>query len=573
MKSKIFVILIITCFISGCKDAEMKTFNFPFLVTEPVLEIDANGATFTATVIVSGKDTITEYGFIWSDGLTNFKTSVINNSILKEFKIRIKSDLVLNQTYSCKAYITTTKHLVYGNTVTFESLGSLLPQILDFSPKEGFDGDTVRLRGNYFSSLKENNKVFVNNVQANIISSNDSSINFITPKQSFSGLADIAVEVNSTRVIAHSKYNILGPIIELISPISAHSGSTITIKGKNLIQNGSNVDVYLGTFKAEVRNRSYTQLDVIVPIPYNYLAEDLLTDKSLPVTLTNGLKKVSFSSNFNITKLWEQKSATPFSWSYKYQAVSYNGKGYILELNDKLVYEYDPLTNIWNKYSTKEFPAERNDGSTYLTWGNNMYKIGGYDYTSKSIYDVWAFNLTTKTWTKRNNIPFVLNNGSYFTLNNKLYIVTGQGQVWKCDLENQLYTRLNDFPGNFYFSSSFVANGTAYIVVYGHTWRYNESSDTWNDIATNPFFKEQYNVHAIGFALNNTGYVLHSGEYLYKYDITNNCWTQVSNYPGKRADNSYKTTFIIGDKAYVAATSGNYSGNSPLMYSYHEYNK
>ncbi len=151
MKSKIFVILIITCFISGCKDAEMKTFNFPFLVTEPVSEIDANGATFTATVIVSGKDTITEYGFIWSDGLTNFKTSVINNSVLKEFKIRIKSDLVLNQTYSCKAYIITTKHLVYGNTVTFESLGSLLPQILDFSPKEGFDGDTVRLRGNYFS--------------------------------------------------------------------------------------------------------------------------------------------------------------------------------------------------------------------------------------------------------------------------------------------------------------------------------------------------------------------------------------------------------------------------------------
>ncbi len=573
MKSKIFVILIITCFISGCKDAEMKTFNFPFLVTKPVSEIDANGATFTATVIVSGKDTITEYGFIWSDGLTNFKTSVINNSVLKEFKIRIKSDLVLNQTYSCKAYIITTKHLVYGNTVTFESLGSLLPQILDFSPKEGFDGDTVRLRGNYFSSLKENNKVFVNNVQADIISSNDSSINFIMPKQSFSGLADIAVEVNSTRIIAPSKYNILGPIIELISPMFAHSGSTISIKGKNLIQNGSNVDVYFGTFKAEVRNRSYTQLDVIVPIPYNYLAEDLLTDKSLPVTLTNGLKKVSFSSNFNITKLWEQKSATPFSWSYKYQAVSYNGKGYILELNDKLVYEYDPLTNIWNKYSTKEFPAERNDGSTYLTWGNNMYKIGGYDYTSKSIYDVWAFNLTTKTWTKRNNIPFALNNGSYFTLNNKLYIVTGQGQVWKCDLENQLYTRLNDFPGNFYFSSSFVANGTAYIVVYGHTWRYNESSDTWNDIATNPFFKEHYDVDAIGFALNNTGYVLHSGEYLYKYDITYNCWTQVSNYPGKRADNSYKTTFIIGDKAYIAATSGNYSGNSPLMYSYYEYNK
>jgi len=570
MKSNILVALLIACFISGCKDVEMKTNDFPFLVTKPVSEIDANGATFEADVAISGNDNVTDYGFIWNNSSTEFKISLINKSDLKEFKTRIKSDLILNQTYSCKAYIVTTKNLVYGNTVTFKSLGSSLPQILDFSTKEGFDGDTIKLRGRYFSSLKENNKVFVNNMQASIISSNDSSIIFITPMQSFSGMADIAVEVNSTRTTALSKYNILGPIIESVSSMSGHSGYAITIKGKNLIQNGSNVDVYFGTFKAEVRTSSYTKLEIIVPVPYTYLSADLLTDKSLPVTLTNGLKKVSLSGNFNILKLWEQKSATPFSWYYKYQAVTYNGKGYILELNDKQVYEYDPGTNIWNQYSTKEFPAERNDGSTYLTWGNNMYKIGGYDYMYKSIYDVWAFNFTTKTWTQKNNIPFVLNNGSYFTLNNQLYIVTGQGQVWKCDLENQLYTRLNNFANSFYFSSSFVSNGTAYIVLYGHTWRYNESSDTWTDIATNPFFKEYYNVDAIGFTLNNTGYVLHSGQYLYKYDITNNCWTLVSNYPGSRADNSYKTTFIIGNKAYVAATSGNYSGNSPLMYSYQE---
>ncbi len=129
---------------------------------------------------------------------------------------------------------------------------------------------------------------------------------------------------------------------------------------------------------------------------------------------------------------------------------------------------------------------------------------------------------------------------------------------------------MNNFAGSFNFSSTFVVNGTAYLVVYGHTWRYNVSSDTWSDIATNPFFKEYYSVDAIGFALNNTGYVLHSGQSLYKYDVTNNSWTLVTYYPGSRADNSYKTTFIIGDKAYIAATSGNYSGNSPLMYSYQE---
>lgn len=52
--------------------------------------------------------------------------------------------------------------------------------------------------------------------------------------------------------------------------------------------------------------------------------------------------------------------------------------------------------------------------------------------------------------------------------------------------------------------------------------------------------------------------------------VTNAKWTQISNYPGIRGDNSYKTTFVIGNKAYIAATSGNYGGNSPLMYSFGE---
>jgi hypothetical protein len=63
---------------------------------------------------------------------------------------------------------------------------------------------------------------------------------------------------------------------------------------------------------------------------------------------------------------------------------------------------------------------------------------------------------------------------------------------------------------------------------------------------------------------------LQGGENLFKYDILNGIWIKVSEFPGSRGDNSYKTVFVIGSRAYVAATSSNYAGCAPLMYSYQE---
>ena len=97
-----------------------------------------------------------------------------------------------------------------------------------------------------------------------------------------------------------------------------------------------------------------------------------------------------------------------------------------------------------------------------------------------------------------------------------------------------------------------------------------KKNDTWSNTTANPFKKDNYNVHAIGFSFKGTGYVLQSGQYLYKYDILSDIWVKTSEYPGCRGDNSYKTIFVIGDKAFFAATFSNYTCGSPLMYSYKE---
>jgi hypothetical protein len=572
MKSNILVILLIACFISGCKDAEMKTNDFPFLVTKPVSEIDANGATFEAAVAISGKDNVTDYGFIWNNSSTEFKISLINKSDLKEFKTRIKSDLILNQTYSCKAYIVTTKNLVYGNTVTFKSLGSTLPEILDFNPKEGFDGDTVKLRGHYFSSLKENNKVFVNNMQANIISSNDSSIIFITPMQSFSGMADIAVEVNFIRTTAQSKYNIFGPEISSISSLSEFSGSQVTLTGKNFFRSGSSLSVLFGNYNAEIISVSSTKIVVRVPIA----KDNLLGVSNVTIKLVFGQKTTTYSSGFLIKDSWQTKSPPlTFAWPTVYQdGLTYKDKGYMLDINYLSLYEYNPSANSWSQYGTTVFPGDRYQGSLYLVSGNKLFKVGGNDYMFQQsiISDVWAFYFISKSWTKKNNIPFQFSYATSFNLDNQFYVLTYEGQLWQCDFENEQYKRLKDFPAQFndYFVSSFIANGNAYAVQYGKTWMYDKLNNNWILKSGNIFSLEQYYVGAKCFTLNNTGYVLNKGTDLYKYDYVNNVWILVSFFPGPQGFNSEKSFFVIGNSAYIAATSSNYQGGSPLMYSYQE---
>jgi len=570
MKPTLFVLSIMLCIISGCKDAVMQSNDIPFLMTKQVAEINGTGATFEATLLTSGKDLITDFGFIWSTASDEYKVSLLNKSSVKDFKIRIKSDLILNQTYSCKAYIRTTNKLVYGNKVEFKSLGSFSPVILNFYPKEGFDGDTVTISGHYFSSGIKNNKVFVNNIPANITSFNDSIIVFIMPGQSFTGQAAIALEVNSNRVTSVNKFNILGPQILSVSSLSELSGRRVTFYGTNFTQNGPSLNVTFDNYYAQIFNISATSIDVIVPIA----ATNLLSDNNVTLKLTNGLKSVSYSSRFTIKKSWQTKShPLTFSWVTNYEAgFTYNDKGYMLDRNYGYMYQYNPLTDMWNKFGQTAFPGTIYICSLYIPSNDNLFRVGGFDFISKPISELWVYNFTSNKWTKKNDIPFSYTRASYFKIENQFYVLTYEGQLWQCDFEKELYKRLNDFPVSFsnYFMSTFTANGNVFAVQYGKTWMYDKQNDSWIPKAANVFTEERYSTFGICFTYNNTGYELNNGTDLYKYDYINDQWILTSKFPGVYGSISEKSFFVIGNQAYIAAIYSYYDDGSPLMYSFQD---
>jgi hypothetical protein len=564
-----YLIIILLLLLSGCeKDATIQTKEYPLVLTKEISEINKTGATFAGKILQNGSVDITDFGFTWTDGQSVFKTSLINNGIPEEFKYRISSDLKVGSTYSVQAYLQTKKNLVLGNKVQFKSLGNNGPVITDFYPKTGVDGSMVTIVGKYFSRISSNNKVFVNNIEGQIIYSSNDSIKFKTPQMAFFGNTKISVKVDTKTGISDLLFNIIGPTINSISSITGLSGNYLTLTGRNFTKNDTVIKVSFGTYPAQVINSSDSQVKVVVPAA----TYSLLSETSVVLKLENGLKTTTYKDRFLIGKSWESKQATPFDWSWRYSAFTYNEKGYILELNTKQFYEYNSLANQWNLFPSSIFPGERNEGSLYIVEGDKLFKLGGHNYLDSALGEFWEFSFNDKSWNRKTDLPFKIRDAVYLNLKNQLYIVTDEGQVWKCDLINETYIRLNDSPFKFVwsFASAFEINGKMLVAIYGQNWQYNDQNDTWSNISANPIQKQSYSENAFGFSYNGTGYVLQGGENLYKYDILNGIWIKVSEFPGSRGDNSYKTAFTVGSRAYIAATSSNYVGCAPLMFSYHE---
>ena len=556
--------------IYGCRDAEIQPKNYPYLVTKDVTDINTSGVTFSAEIIPStNDDTIVDYGFIWGEN-DEFKFSFASSAnMANHFSVRITSDLIENKNYSCRAYLITKRHTIYGNKVSFKALGCESPKIYDFYPKSGFDTEIITLKGKSFSYNVKNNIVKINNMQAEVLSSTDDSLTFRIPLSNFVGEVAITLTVGNNTTTTDSKLTILEHEIESVSSNSGYSGNYITITGKHFLRSGS-LTVNFGSYRAEIQSFSDNQIIAMVPVPIYF---QLMNDTQTPITVTSGVKTKTHNNIFTIKKSWTSKTPTPFTWHYEYQAVEYNGKGYILELNEKMIYEYNPNNDQWNEISSSLFPGERFDNSIFIVSNEKLYKIGGISWDP--ISDVWSYDFVENNWIKKKDIPFTFLRATFFRQDDSWYIITNYGQVWKCDLENEVYIKLNDFPKVFTYSaaSAFMADGKNYVATYGQTWLYDKLDDNWIEKSSNPFSQGYATRAIIGFSYKNTGYILDRGQFLFRYDYENDYWYQVSIYPGIRGDDSYKTTFVNENGAYIVVTFGHVGGifaNSPFMFLYND---
>jgi hypothetical protein len=381
---------------------------------------------------------------------------------------------------------------------------------------------------------------------------------------SYFGPADIKIITGTGESIASQKFNIFGPVIHSVTPIAGKSGTIINIKGEHFIKNSENFSVEFDSHEAVVLEKSDNSIELIAP------ALGLLNDQSFMISITNGLKSNSYGQMFVMQKSWEQREATPFEWHYSYGAFAYGNNGYILELNNKVFYEYDPISNAWNSEGFAVYPGEKTEFSQYIVIDDNVYMFGGVDYRNIKRYELWMYSFAENLWQQKSDLLFSFYMATTFRLNGYDYIITDDAQVWKCNFKNEEYIRLNDFPTSYaFFSSSFKVDSDVYAVTLGETWKYNEDNDRWSMVSDNPFEIGRYDTpQPLGFTYNNSGYVLAAGEKLYRYDIANQRWLLTSVYP--EFPNSYKVIFVVNRVAYFAAISSHLGAGAPFLFSYEE---
>lgn len=138
----------------SCEDEPVGR-DYPRIKTLEVTNITEAGATFTGEIFEEGNEEITEHGFVWATRRPEIEYSkkVLLGSFsgVGKFSAEIRTDLAEGITYQVAAFVISGEFTVYGEPVTFKSLGSEGTPIAGFSPERALCGNTITITGSNLS--------------------------------------------------------------------------------------------------------------------------------------------------------------------------------------------------------------------------------------------------------------------------------------------------------------------------------------------------------------------------------------------------------------------------------------
>lgn len=244
------------------------------------------------------------------------------------------------------------------------------------------------------------------------------------------------------------------------------------------------------------------------------------------------------------TGTWTQMASFPGTARSSAVAFAENGKGYVgtgYDDNDnklKDFWEYDPTANTWTRKA--DFAGSPRYGAVGFSVNGKGYIGTGYD--GNYLKDIWEYNPATDQWRQAASLGgSKRSDAAVFVYNNNAYIVSGfnngtyLNDFWMYTPATDSWTEKrkisdatdedfdDDYGDNIRRSNAviFVMNDRAYLTcgsrngVIGTTWEYNINADTWADKTG---FEGAAREGALGFSLNNRGYVTTGNNSSYRFD-------------------------------------------------------
>ena len=493
MKTINFILLLfVTVFFWQCqKDAEIQPKDFPFVVTNDVTQIDESGVNFSAEIMDSGEEEITEFGFIWSyhNNVTietaDFLKVWGNNPKDKTFTYRVNGGLKKDCYYYVRSYLKTRFNTIYGNTIEFKSIRSQSPEINSFTPDFGKAGTKIEIEGNNFALSKTENFVKIGDVVAIIDSFSETKLIVTLPEFTIQGKVKISVETADMKTESNTMFDLWFP--------------------------WRKIQDFPGEFRNNmvhfvIGNKAYLGLGTYHKDLWEYNPE---------------------------TDIFEKKADFPGEITDWVSGFSINKKGYILIYRSEFnrvfteIWEYDPNQNNWIQKSN--FPADNNIRFVPLIIGNRAFLVADTYENEMPSKSFWEYNYESDTWTKRENFPgnslvygLMGCSSDNFGFIGIDYIKSNQLGIYKYDPGSDKWSLFTEFPGIRYSSS--IAFSIANNLYFGASeessdpyldfWKYDPVNNIWSTIKPCPLrFSPR-----IGFSIGNKGYV-GVGTYRY-YDFT-----------------------------------------------------
>lgn len=229
-----------------------------------------------------------------------------------------------------------------------------------------------------------------------------------------------------------------------------------------------------------------------------------------------------FAFDFS-TETWSSSPPLPSGLGRQYavglsdQTFGYlfGGTGNGIFYND--LWKFDPTSTIWTQLSS--MPDSGRSGSTGFIINDTIYIIGGTKTMGGAITDVWAYSINDDTWEQKNDLPYAIWTAKSAAVNGKGYLTFG----------------MND-------NGSFPEN----------LLEYTPQTDSWSNLPPYP-----EGGHSHGSLVSSGNFLLTMGgrdslwrysKYLYRYDIVNQIWQQLSAIPDSARKGGM--TFINNEQLY-----------------------
>jgi hypothetical protein len=605
--SSLCLLIAITILLTRCKkEAEPKpaTPNSP-IETKAVTVYPDGGVTLNG-VINQVPANLTEYGFLVStDSLFRNpqRFRVTDPAAPGTFKTDVNAGLQKNTIYYCTTYSVVNNgiSLTIYNSVRFNSSGSKKIVTTSVAPLKADIGDTITIKGKYFSNQSFVNVKFGNQFAITTVLS-DSVMKCIVPATVDQPAPLVTISYSGMLDTATDKFSLNAPVLSNFTTVATFR-DTVIINGDHFGYQNSLNQVSFDAVAATVISSSRKQLKVVVP---DNIAKSLTT-----INVKAQLQTVSSITKFQI----RQPVITSVTPSGNINdPVIVKGKYFHPVITDNTIYSENNLAQLTGgnttqlTYNIPNGPYPRRKATVKLklldyvvsytpdmaisdkwipvgtvpfndtdipgafTINNVSYVVAGSQNFQDSRMYVWKFNTSDFSWqqiTAPNNITY----GKVVATATKAYMyiptTTSISNFYEYDPANNTWTARANYPAAVRQSGTmFTIGNKVYFGLgsstpyYGGTptaddtfYEYDPATNSWRTIADYP--DPQYygaRLGASAFVINNLGYVgcgaTNTGMFaFFAYSPATNSWTRVHDFPGAW---SYTASFSFGNYGYIA---------------------